>query len=80
MKVQVTMNDIKNGLRGNNTYCPIARAIRRVANKRRVVLGCKLAIVGNKSYILPHAARIFIELFDFGHNVSPFRFTLKDQL
>ena len=80
MKIQVTQQDIDNGLKGLCTHCPVALAFKRVIQGGSVE-------VGDAAYIfpynfdgptvmitLPEFVHKFIRAFDSGNKVEPFEF------
>lgn len=83
MKITVTADDIKNGLRGSACNCPIARAIWKHRHVTKVAvgrIGCTVWYTDAEkgvSYMLPPAAHAFIDLFDVGFRVQPFTFTMR---
>lgn len=80
MLVQVTHEDIDNGLKASRTCCPVALALARAFPQHRVNVGSMAAtIVGTvvDTWIkLPLEAADFIKAFDRGTSVYPFAFDL----
>lgn len=76
MLINVTSEDIRKGLRGNGSYCPIARAIRRQTKRRVNVAGYSYCLVDRKKYWLPDDAERFVRAFDDFQHVEPFNFHL----
>ena len=78
LTVKVTKTDIKNGVCGSETLCPIARAVRRQTKTRVVVDGVGMTVGrlghGGREYFLPVNAEEFIWNFDAGNRVKPFKF------
>lgn len=75
-KIEVTWNDIRQGVRGKSCGCPIFIAIKRVRDDVAYV-GTMHAKFGVKcDAFLPVDAVCFIETFDNGFRVSPFTFEL----
>lgn len=57
--------------------CPIARAIRRVAGKRRIVVVSDEYSIGRDQYRrLPDKAVKWIKRYDHGFDVKPFTFVV----
>lgn len=80
-QVQVTQKHIEKGARNNSGKCPIALALRSIGATRVGVGGalCRFRIEGAKHELvrLPKKARDFVENFDDGNPVRPFRFTIN---
>lgn len=85
--VEVTKQDIRNGLRRKSTHCPLARALSRVfPNVPNIVTGSGLGRVSvspttayidySRAYDLPVEASVFVEAFDSGVDVLPQTFLL----
>lgn len=85
IEVEVTDDDIRDGVKDMCRYCPIALAIRRKHFDARVEVYPSTARFwpsGNRSGDsmfgdLPDEAMSFIEQFDKGKSVSPFTFKLN---
>ena len=74
--VDVTQEDIENGVAEDCLSCPIAIALERATNKKWAVGSeevCPNDFIG-PVYRLPQSARRFINRFDSGGVVKPFRF------
>lgn len=81
--INVTWEDIENGIPGTPVYCPIAQAA------KREMIGCTNFAVGSfimwvmgldrryLEFALPPEATMFIEAFDTGRDVEPFKFTAR---
>ena len=77
MKIEVTQDDIDEGVQGSMSLCPIARALKRhFPEGSSIRVGGGRAFVDGVVYQLPHEARIFVKLFDIGWTSSPFAFEL----
>lgn len=77
MKIQVTQEDIDNGVRASCKFCPVASAIRRAFNNKAVVRTYNLDVsINDKLILLPLEAVDFILLFDAEVKVKPFEFEL----
>lgn len=77
MKVQVTEDDIRNGVKSNIDRCPIARAIRRATGQGWIVGSICATIAdsaGQRYIILPTCAKRFVFAFDNGMDVEPLDF------
>jgi hypothetical protein len=75
MIINVTEEDIKNGVPRNSTCCPIALAIKRQNNNRPLDIGLYGIFRYNKaSIIFPVEVTLFIQNFDMGGPVQPFSF------
>lgn len=80
VRIRVTYNDIKNGIRCDTKNCPIARAIsRRVKTKVEVYESILLSNHGIKKWAIqtPDAGYKFIENFDSRRFVRPISFTIN---
>lgn len=75
MLIRVTQKDIKKGVRGNCTLCPIALAIQRLVGLIAVVDGATvhLPFLGWECH-LPGITRAKLRLFDKGMGMLPFSF------
>ena len=83
MKIEVTQNDIDKGIQGECQLCPIARAIKRSSNFKRVYVNTKYIevlhyVTGVKTYELPKKAKTFVKRFDRQEPVKPFSFELEN--
>jgi hypothetical protein len=72
--IDVTADDIANGVRGRCSTCPVALAVRRVPGLEKWEVGGMSAFYGASSFPLPCAASRFIMDFDGGRPVEPFSF------
>jgi hypothetical protein len=82
MRIEVTQEDIDQGLQGDGSRCAIALAIRR-AGLRVSVMGheiCTSGSIGMPKYYTPGIEiRHWIGQFDYNRkNVEPFAFELKE--
>lgn len=83
MKIEVTKEDIKTGMRCNGQACPVANAIRRACPgvsfhvTRSLVQWRLVGIQAKLNIELPGKAISFIEAFDFLHEVQPITFELE---
>lgn len=77
LRVRVLKSDIRKGVEGSCSRCPIAIAVRRLAPRgKSVVVTWDEAILGHTTtYDLPRVASRFIDRFDEGKPVKPFSFT-----
>lgn len=75
LKINVTKDDIRNGIPSMTTACPIARAFKRVK-----ILNVRVHNTSYKvkdlTYRLPKKAQRFINDFDNGYFVEPFSFNV----
>lgn len=79
LEINVTKNDILRGQRTHTMACPIARAVRRkLKTEVRVKYDEVVAeyVDWNVTYGLPPEASRFVDEFDSGEPVLPFRFKL----
>lgn len=76
IKVTVTKEDIRRGIREDPESCPIARAVRRATGRRFVAVDEAITFDSTREvYNLTPQADQFINDFDRGDNVKPFKFT-----
>lgn len=89
--IEVTQQDINDGVPGQACSCPVAKAISRelgIKIPQDVIVGPDALSVWlrvdywNNNYkqyetVLPHKVRKFIKHFDESKPVEPFHFTLK---
>lgn len=84
-KIDVTEQDIQNGIKKDCNKCPIALATVRVLppNYTHIVVECDKIEASNRGvncyFNLPHKARDFIERFDTDNIVSPISFEIKER-
>lgn len=75
LSVDVLKADIKYGVKGNNSSCPVARALKRKFRGAKVKVGCYSAFVSHKgdavSYDLSKKAQNFVSRFDWDLEVKP---------
>jgi hypothetical protein len=81
MRIYVTKKDIELGVPRSIEECPISLAIkRRFKGSVAVSTYSHVAYVHNnmkyRRFTLPNKATIFVNAFDGGKSVKPFRFTL----
>jgi hypothetical protein len=79
LTVNVTAEDIRNGVREASRRCPIARAINRTLNVEDGVEVCEFHIQTDDDtmFSMPAEATRFVEDFDHGKPVEPFEFTAR---
>lgn len=72
----VSANDIALGVRGSHVECPVARAMFRATNGETWLVSKDAAVRWQyeESAELPPVARGFVDAFDAGSPVEPFRF------
>jgi hypothetical protein len=75
MKIEVTQEDIDNGIQMNCYYCPIARSIQRQTDLY-VAVRANYAVIGDDIAYFPREAEQFIADFDAGEPVHPFSFEI----
>jgi hypothetical protein len=80
MKVRVTRQDIRKGVKESQDSCPVARAIKRITHKKVYVDPDSIIVYYRRDqstfYDTTSEVTDFIELFDDGGKVSPFTFEL----
>ena len=78
-KIQVTKQDIKNGVPGQACKCPISLAISRASGMKKVFVEGPSIPLHNYRYFgsKPDQIEQFIERFDEGDKVRPFNFELE---
>jgi len=77
MVVKVTKLDILRGCAGDDSKCPVARAIKRISRCSQVFVRRSYTIFGHYMYRNPKKVTKFIDSFDLGALTKPFQFTLK---
>lgn len=82
ISVNVTQEDIDNGVRGDACNCPVALAIGRATEHKYVVMAWREILLTIKCNIVyridtPRYVSNFIESFDAKRNVCPFSFNLE---
>jgi hypothetical protein len=82
--VEVTSDDIANGVKGNCSRCPVALAIARLPrfSSHSVTVGLITAVTHDfagreTNFIMAEEASSFIGQFDAGKPVIPFTFTME---
>lgn len=87
--VAVIQDDIDNGVREMSTECPVARAVARdladlvegspveVAVTRLYVFALDEQHIVRHAWLLPHEVSRFVQRFDRGSPVQPFKFELE---
>lgn len=78
--VNVTQEDIDNGLVGEATGCAIARAVNKHLSVKdeASVTGNAVFEVGGDKYLLPKKGQMFVKRFDADKkSVKPFSFALR---
>lgn len=76
MLINVTARDIKLGTRRNFTSCPIARAIRRRFPRRPLKVYTWWIEIGLRTVSNTPQLTRFVNAFDNGRRVRPFKFDL----
>ena len=80
MKIEVTQDDIDNGLRIDCELCPVAKAIVRATGKQARVSAVGVFFFPEtpsaKQIFLPSKVQLFIKSFDRKEPVQPFSFDL----
>lgn len=78
--IQVTIEDIKNGVRAITRECPVARAMSRALD-REIRTDSRVWVVGDEPWFsgryLPHEVTRRIEQFDCGMGMRPFSFKVR---
>ena len=80
LSIRVTQDDIKNGVPGSPYSCPVARAIRRVANRKSVAVGVSYCRINHIRYGFPEMVADNISRYDLGYAMRPFSFKLVGPL
>lgn len=82
MTIQVTQEDIDNGLRHSCGSCPVALAVNRAAGTIDSRVGVTIATVRGVDYSLPLSARGFIISFDCAgpYMANPFTFEMEPEM
>lgn len=76
MQINVSADDIKNGVACSLIECPIGHALFRATSRTYLVIGdwAVLQRQDGRDIQLPAIAQEFIQLFDIGAPVQPFSF------
>ena len=77
--VEVTLNDIITGRKGDCSFCPVSRAVRRATNRDVMIDAVSIRVFGTWLFVdipPPPQARTFIKRFDSGGPVQPLAFRL----
>lgn len=82
IRVEVTAEDIAEGVPGNATYCPIALALQRRLDALAGVANDAWGVADEKGHIkgtfpMTARARLFVLAFDRGAAVYPSTFVLE---
>jgi hypothetical protein len=80
--INVTAEDIENGVPKNICYCAIALAVKRALPAHDVSIDDDCVSLTDvesyyEDYPLPDSALVFIDQFDSGKKPQPFSFTLE---
>ena len=79
--IEVNQNDIDNGVQGVSCKCPVARAIKRTMRIKGVEVNADYILLkSGKTSIecaVPASVMRFINIFDEGAKVKPFKFNLN---
>lgn len=79
--IEVTADDISEGVIFENNWCPIALAIKRIVGDRLVKVKFGNIYLSNHDYAwnTTFPVKQFIKKFDNGDQVSPFSFEMEFQ-
>ena len=77
MKISVTEQDIKNGVRKSWSSCAIALAVKRQTGSECVAVRHDYIYVDGRCVDFPYSIRDFIRRFDRGEFPYPFEFELE---
>jgi hypothetical protein len=70
--VQITQNDIDEGVRGACFNCPMARALKRKFPDKRVMATTSEVLIGEAEFIYDGKVRGIILNYDITNNMEPF--------
>lgn len=76
MKIKVTEEHIKNGIKFNPWFCPIGLALQVAQPNPQLSVGCDVIHDGEIDILMPENARKFRSDFDADRPVSPFEFDI----
>ena len=76
MIIEVTQDDIRNGVKGDTCACPVALALQRYFSTY-IQVDAYVVAIGLEQIELPVKVKTFIKDFDNGHTVCPFAFELS---
>ena len=74
--IHVTAHDIRYGVRGSATHCPVANALHRQGYPRPNVSKAEIKLPTGEHWPLPEQAKQAIEQWDDGGDLAPFAFSL----
>ena len=80
MRIHITKTDIKEGIRNDAYWCPVARAIRRQFKlKARDSVRVDGDIwICHVFYLMPKKVSNFVDAFDYDGKGKPFSFSLEE--
>ena len=76
MTIEVTQEDIDEGICGDPYRCPVAVALKRISGEKSMV-GIGWATVGKMGFVIPADVRAKISLFDASGKMNPFTFNVE---
>jgi hypothetical protein len=79
MKIEVLPEDIFYGCPHIPDRCPVARAVRRALDATDVAAGFTRVRVGITQYKTSRRMRVWMNKFDNGEEVQPFKFLLRER-
>ena len=78
--IRVKDEDIKQGIRRNGSFCPVALAARRILGTKVITNRYQLSIVPNNHTTIKYPAPVevteFVDAFDADKKVEPFAFEI----
>jgi hypothetical protein len=74
IRVEVTEQDIRKGLRGRQDLCAIALAARRILPLRDIIVGCLSIISSSGAFEMDEVGKKFRADFDAGRPVKACKF------
>jgi hypothetical protein len=77
MKIQVTQQDIRNGVSKSYLECPVALAVKRIYPNFSVAITDKAIWIHGQKFMASRSVQRFIKSFDAGLSVMPFGFNLS---
>lgn len=75
--IDVIGADIKKGKKNEREECPIALAVKRLLPWNEVAVNEDTLEIDTMSFGLPKDAEKFVEKFDAGEKVKPFKFSIS---
>lgn len=76
LRVEVTAEDIRKGVKDDTCKCPVARALKRIFPGSPVEVGVTYVSIRGVVAAAPRSVRRFVDRFDMGKRVRPAVFVI----